>query len=568
MKIWLPTLWLVSTLGCVSQAFAAPVRGWEARLPYPTSNPIQDVVHANGIFVAVGDAGTILTSPDADEWTTQTSGTVNNLNAVTFGNGLFVAVGSEGPLLRSTDGVRWDSSPSPTQLWLWGVTYANGLFVAVGWAGTVLTSPDGANWIQRTSGGTDWLTDVAYGNGTFLAVGFNQNFGVQALYLTSTNGIDWTGIPSPTAANGLVFADGKFVVAGVTSIVTSVDGHTWAPVSSPPVNLLQDVTYANGTFVAVGYYQIMTSSNAVNWRALPFNEILFAVTYAQNFFIAAGWAGTIATSPDGRTWTELFDSPTTSILDVAEANGITVAVGDRAILTSGDGGETWTFTQAQTVLLGVTHAQGLFVAVGGNGATLYSTDGLDWHPGNLQGFANSLSDVAYGNGVFVAVGYGRIVSSDGINWTVSSPDSERPAFAVAYGNGMFLALGHFDVALISQNGYDWQRVQSPRRWIEGLVFDGRHFIGVGLDGTIISTADASRWETLNSGTAAPLHDIAINNHTYVAVGDSGTILTSRNGTQWEPSPSGTRSRLNGVGASGKGFIAVGDYGTVLRSTKR
>jgi hypothetical protein len=51
------------------------------------------VTYGNGLFVAVGKGGTILTSPDGVNWTARTSGTRNDLYGVTYGNGTFVAVG-------------------------------------------------------------------------------------------------------------------------------------------------------------------------------------------------------------------------------------------------------------------------------------------------------------------------------------------------------------------------------------------------------------------------------------------------------------------------------------------
>jgi hypothetical protein len=91
-------------------------------------------------------------------------------DGVTYGNGLFVAVGAKGTILTSPDGVSWTPRTSGTDSSLFGVTYGNGLFVAVGAKGTILTSPDGVSWTQRISGGYR-LNGVAYGNGLFVAVG-------------------------------------------------------------------------------------------------------------------------------------------------------------------------------------------------------------------------------------------------------------------------------------------------------------------------------------------------------------------------------------------------------------
>uniref|UniRef100_UPI001FE1A936 choice-of-anchor U domain-containing protein n=1 Tax=Thermus islandicus TaxID=540988 RepID=UPI001FE1A936 len=68
---------------------------------------LYDVTYGNGLFVAVGSPGAILTSPDGQSWTARKSGTTNQLNGVTYGNGTFVAVGEGGTILTSTDGVTW-----------------------------------------------------------------------------------------------------------------------------------------------------------------------------------------------------------------------------------------------------------------------------------------------------------------------------------------------------------------------------------------------------------------------------------------------------------------------------
>jgi len=103
-------------------------------------------------------------------WTVRYSVTTP-LSAVTYGNGLFVAVGGDGTILTSPDGVAWTRQNSDTTSWLSAVTYGNGLFVAVGGDGTILTSPDGVAWTRQNSDTTSWLSAVTYGNGLFVAVG-------------------------------------------------------------------------------------------------------------------------------------------------------------------------------------------------------------------------------------------------------------------------------------------------------------------------------------------------------------------------------------------------------------
>jgi len=103
-------------------------------------NSLFDVTYGNGLFVAVGSGGIILTSPDGVSWTLRNSGTSRDINGVAYAKGLFVAVGERGTIVTSPDGVTWTAGALPTSRGFWGVAYGNGLFVAVG-GGTILTSP-------------------------------------------------------------------------------------------------------------------------------------------------------------------------------------------------------------------------------------------------------------------------------------------------------------------------------------------------------------------------------------------------------------------------------------------
>jgi hypothetical protein len=243
-----------------------------------------------------GEAGTT--------WTLRNLG--NPLYAVTYGNGLFVAVGRDGAILTSPDGVNWTARTSGTSNWLEGVAYGNGLFVAVGQGGTILTSPDGVSWTRQTSGTSNRLEGVAYGNGTFVVTGDDGTI------LTSPDGVSWTRQTSGTGynLNGVAYVNGLFVAVGTGgTILTSPDGVNWTRRTSVTSDTLWDVTYGNGTFVAVGGSPggntILTSPDGVSWtrQTSVTSDTLWDVTYGNGLFVAVGTGGTILTSPDGVNWT-------------------------------------------------------------------------------------------------------------------------------------------------------------------------------------------------------------------------------------------------------------------------
>ena len=174
------SLLLITLLICIPDFLIAdPLDNWHLRNPLPQGNDLRGVTYGSGTFVAVGDSGTILTSPDGVTWTIATSGTNSDLSGVTYGNDIFVAVGGNtvfpstgGTILTSPDGVTWVVRISAAS-GIYAVTYGNGIFVAVGYNSVILTSPDGVTWTIRNSPpqANYSLYGVTYGNGTFVAVG-------------------------------------------------------------------------------------------------------------------------------------------------------------------------------------------------------------------------------------------------------------------------------------------------------------------------------------------------------------------------------------------------------------
>lgn len=270
-------------------------------------------------------------------------------------------------------GIQWALVPGPYSGRLWGVEYGAGLFVAVGATGTVLTSPDGLTWTQRATPTTETLWGLKYGCGRFVVAGHN------GVILTSTNGIDWESSAS-----------------GVTAHLT-------------------DVAFAGETCVVVGNFNtILTSLRGEGpWTVQPVNTTnhFQDVIYGGGYFVASGTAGLIATSPDGLTWTVRDSGTTNGVPMTAYGNGVWVVGGEKGILLKSTNLVEWEQVPSgvDCLLAGASHANGRFVVVGGvksgmsGGVVLVSTNGLDWLREEAEVFP-MLQDVAYGAGIWVAVG--------------------------------------------------------------------------------------------------------------------------------------------------------------------
>ena len=77
------------------------------------SDSLRDIIYADSIWMTVGDNGRIQTSTNGLRWTTQTSGTTQDLNGVSYAieTDTFVVVGDNNVILQSTDsGVTWTAT--------------------------------------------------------------------------------------------------------------------------------------------------------------------------------------------------------------------------------------------------------------------------------------------------------------------------------------------------------------------------------------------------------------------------------------------------------------------------
>ncbi len=145
-------LFTVLLLTQLPSAFADFAQSWAWRNPMPQGNPLLDIAYGNATFVAVGDAGCIVSSPNGVSWTSRNSHTSSPINGIVWGGAAFVAVGEAGLILSSPDGVAWTTRSAGVAASLNAVSYASGQFVAVGDSGAILTSPDGITWTSRSSG--------------------------------------------------------------------------------------------------------------------------------------------------------------------------------------------------------------------------------------------------------------------------------------------------------------------------------------------------------------------------------------------------------------------------------
>lgn len=205
---------------------------------------------------------------------------------------------------------------------------------------------------------------------------------------------------------------------------------------------------------------------------------------------------------------------------------------------------------------------GIYVAVGEDGFIMHSTDGTTWTKVS-SGVEDDLWDVAYGNGVFVAVGGNTVfVSNDGLTWNEYPPPTDFSSYSITFGNGIFVAIdSNPNSVFISNDGINWSLpvILPSSTTFTDITYGGGLFVVVGYQGKVVTSPDGTSWTLETSGTTKTLWQVTYGAGpgVYVIVGASGTVLTSPNGHAWTVQASGISQTLMTVGYGGNGFVTSG-----------
>jgi alpha-tubulin suppressor-like RCC1 family protein len=560
---------------------------WTWRNPLPKGENLSGIAYGNDTFVAVGNAGTILTSADGQNWEEQITPVTGNrgasLKAVAFGNGFFAAVGIEGTILFSRNGKDWGIQTSGTRIQLNGISFGNGRFVAVGSRGIILSSTDAQNWdLSIVTNASHEYYDVTFGNGNYVAVGRD------GVIISSTDGDNWVPQESGTTnwLRGITFGNGSFLAVGENgTIISSGNAVNWAAQGSGTALSLNDVAFNNGTFVAVGgggtllsQAVILTSASFQFWEPQDIADVgsLESVTFSNNSFVSIGIRGRIITSPDNTQWTDQLRGPTAWLLGSKYLNNRFYSVGLSGTLLASANGRTWTALDSgiSGSLSDLALGNGRFVAIGGSGNVTTSANGVEWTAGNTGTNAN-LNSIAFGNQIFVAVGNGSIIqtSLNGVDWmTVQAANSPSSLEGVFFGNGRFVAVGRGNLAtgstkrsiMTSTDGINWTEHDHNGNGLNDVTFAKGIFVAVGDNGNVQVSSDGMNWNTFLAGTAS-YQGVSFGKGLFTAVGAAGTIATSPNGMNWIERNSGTLKVLFDVAFGTDVFVTVGNSGTILTS---
>lgn len=501
----------------------------------------------------------------------------NDLRGVaTNGGSRAVAVGAHGTILISDDhGVVWNKRNADPVIDLVSVAWTGSRFVAVGQSGSgapiVMSSPEGLNWYDSTC-----LTP-RFAGARFASVAANSSVAVAVgssnLIAYSPDLREWTMAQSePCSLNEVAWTGGQFLAVGSKGHVrTSPDGKTWAShdVEAHSSVNLRGVAWNSSLIVAVGYdastsqSAIFTSLNAVHWTRVSDPDLgaynLASVVWTGEAFVAMDYYGNTLLSLNGSSWSHYK----------LAGNGFDDLCWDGSRL----------------------------IAVGYNGAIHITSEAnpklSDWDE-RISGdafpaFADMAAGDVDGTERTVMVGAnGLVVTSGTACATFAAPvypvsEHLNGVTHTTYWNMHFIAVGSNGTLITSADGLSWssQTTDTSNR-LNAIAWFVAKFpllpfgIAVGDGGTIVKSTTTDGWQTQTSPTSRKLFDVAVGSaaskgpskstRIAVAVGQDGTIVHSTDGENWTlVADSKTTDDLRGIAFGNDRFVAVGNNGTILAS---
>lgn len=301
-------------------------------LPEGVKGDQSNIFLAHGLYLDLRASGDIYASTDARTWTLRspTSTTRKSLHSISAGGPLWVAVGDNGTVVTSPDGSAWTLRTSNTARKLAKVLWNGSRYAAFGDSGAVLFSNDGIDWTATGNGAHQNLFDAVWTGSMYVVVGSDDRI------FLSTDGVDWTtkALGNASVLNRIAWSDSILLVGGTNgSLFTSTDGSTWTSRSFGST-AITSATWTGRHFLLGTRSGLYTSTNGVAWKTSSLVPGCVAVTRLGSTALALDSTGVLRSSTDDSIWSTLNSDLQFSPLALAANDSVLVQTGSDGFIYS------------------------------------------------------------------------------------------------------------------------------------------------------------------------------------------------------------------------------------------
>ncbi|MDQ8197449.1 hypothetical protein QEH56_04780 [Pelagicoccus enzymogenes] len=287
------------------------------------------------------------------------------------------------------------------------------------------------------------------------------------------------------------------------------------------------------------------------WESVDLDPSLgvWDIDYVDGRFLSISGRGELMLSADGLDWeSKLIDIQAAYRTIEKGDDGYCVtaskwsdelgrAVGALAFSTNLEEWELVNLTAETRSYNDVAFGDGVWVAVGDEGAVARREVGGDWESSQL-GALGYFKRIAFGNGVFVAINYANAVllSQDGgKTWSERSLPEAGIVHSVAYERGVFILSGS-SVFISKDAGQTWESGFAFKDTaVRGASFDGERYFASGTERlspleTIswdFYSDDGLAWQRHLSSSSDQVNDLVLAGGRAIVVGEGKAIRVSQ-----------------------------------------
>ena len=381
-----------------------------------------------------------------------------------------------------------------TFLWSTGATTSTISDLSAGTYSVTITDTNGQTDSETFELGMDWNASISYYGPGFTETTAN-NGELKGSITAQLKGDLYNGTGGMLEDNAVTVTSVNGLTAEVEVMEMDTIAKTWnkLSVSEFAPDYLYSIGYVNDKFIAYGSNDGQSAifiSNGDGWiKNTVSNRTWVSFGYALGKYVALSYDGYAINSTDGEYWSEEDFLTDCNWSDIAFGNGIFVAVAsgyaESAVMVSEDG-VNWDdpSTLINKSWQSILFVEGRFIAVSSDGDIMTSTDGQSWSL--TEGLIGSdyVEDMAYGNGVYVAVTGdtdGEIWQSSncGVTWSQKHSEIYVEWEEVEYGAGSFVVISHDDTdikAMRSIDGISWDEVFISDNSLNGIAYGQGQFL--------------------------------------------------------------------------------------------
>jgi photosystem II stability/assembly factor-like uncharacterized protein len=554
-----------------------------------TASGLNAATYTSSQWVAVGENGTLYTSPNGTTWTRRTVAAManNSFNSVTQNSSLIVAAGvgftslgsSSSEIWTSPNGIAWTRRAVSGISSVTSVVWTGSNFVAVTDGGSALTSLDGITWKIQETGFTNALGSMVWDGTQVLAVG--------------SSGIVLSSDLLPTASVGT--EDSKVLESDGTAKVTVY-------LSKPATQALSIPLVVTGTategsdYTAPGpvNFGVGESAQIVEIELIDDSTVEGTFDDEERMIVTLGAAaGVWVKAPKEQTITIIDgDAPPLVSFSLRTDPGNTVA---ESVGTVSVGIElSWPITSAVTIPLTITGSAaspgdytGLPTSVTFNPRETLQTISMTIVNDEVEESSDEDILIEMGtlpssvqSGLGDRVRYAVKINDDdpatqiGRRWALGQPSPSSPdlrGMAMSVSQGLVLVNGGGKALVSADQGATWsEKHTGSNKAVKDVAYGTGILIGISESGGSIirSTDSGGTWikREIPETFSANWTNLVYAGSEFLALGvdysDRPVLLASTDGVRWEKRsvPNSTKGTPSGlVSMGGTKWAAVGTH---------